>query len=185
MTPPRILPALAFVASSLFALRAATLERLSTSDLVQKSTDIVRAKVLGSTMSFRGTPGRGGVIYTHYTLQVVERWKGTTAARMDVAIPGGAVQNIRQTFPGAPGLDQNVEYVFFLWTSRSGLTQIMGLSQGLLAEKVDAAGATILYRNAANEPMVDSAGNPVSDSVFTMPLTAFRTTMLSYGLVGK
>ena len=185
MSRPRITVACVLAACTLATLEAATLERLTTADLVQKSTDIVRAKVLGYDTSFRGTPGRGGILYTHYTVQVLERWKGNPAAQMDVAVPGGYLQNVRQTFPGAPTLDQNVEYVFFLWTSRSGLTQIMGLSQGLLIEKVDAGGDIVLSRNASSEPMVDSSGQAVSDTSFTMSLSAFRSTMQSYGLVGK
>jgi hypothetical protein len=185
MSRPRILTICVLAACTLASLQAATLERLSTADLVQKSTDVVRAKVVGYDTRFRGTAGRGGILYTHYTVQVLERWKGDPAARMDVAVPGGTLQNVRQTFPGAPTLEQGVEYVFFLWTSRSGLTQIMGLSQGLLSEKVDAGGATVLCRNASSEPMVDSSGQAVSDTSLTMPLSAFRTTMQSYGLVGK
>ncbi len=185
MSRPRITAACVLAACTLATLQAATLERLSTADLVEKSTDVVRAKVLGYETRFRGTPGRGGILYTHYTVQVLERWKGNPAARMDVAVPGGSLHNVRQTFPGTPTLEQNVEYVFFLWTSRSGLTQIMGLSQGLLREKVDASGETVLRRNASAEPMVDSSGHSVSDTSFTMSLSAFRGTMQSYGLVGK
>ena len=185
MSRSRTPVACVFVACALATVQAATLERLATADLVQKSTDVVRAKVLGYDTSFRGTPGRGGIVYTHYTVQVIERWKGTLAARMDVAVPGGSLGNVRQTFPGAPTLEQNVEYVFFLWTSRSGLTQIMGLSQGLMSEKVDARGETVLHRHASAEPMVDSSGQAVSDTSFSMSLSAFRSTMQSYGLVGK
>ncbi len=185
MTPRHTLGILALIATSLGSVSGATLEKLTTDDLVQKSTDIVRAKVISASTSYRGTAGRGGMIYTHYTLQIVERWKGLDGVRMDLAVPGGTVGNIRQTFPGAPTLEPSIEYVFFLWTSRTGLTQIMGLSQGLLTEKVDASGATILYRNASAEPMVDSAGTPVTDSGFRLPLAAFRTTMQSYGLASK
>jgi hypothetical protein len=160
---------------------AATLERLSMSDMVQKSMDIVRARVLGSSVSFRGTPGRG-IIYTHYTVQVIERWKGNTATQLDVAVPGGAVQNIRQSFPGSPTLAQNSEYVLFLWTSKTGLTQILGLSQGLMNEKVDASGNAVLWRGASDEPMVDGSGNSVTNSPFVTSLTEFRATMRNYGL---
>ena len=159
---------------------AASLERLSMDDMVQKSTDIVRAHVVNSSESFRGR-----TIYTHYTLQVEERWKGNAVSQMDVAVPGGAVRNIRQTFPGAPVLNQGSEYVFFLWTSRSGLTLIIGLSQGLMNVNVDASGSTVLWRGAATEPMVDGSGNSVTDAPFSTSLPTFRTMMRGYGLVAK
>lgn len=164
---------------------AATLERLSMDDMVQKSTDIVRARVVSSSQSFRGAAGRGGTIYTHYTIQVEERWKGNATAQMDVAAPGGTVQNIRQIFPGTPQLAQGSEYVLFLWTSPSGVTQIIGLSQGLLNVNVDASGKLVLTRGAATEPMVDRSGNPVTDTPFSTTLTAFRATMRAHGLTDK
>jgi hypothetical protein len=168
-----------------FAVQAATLERLTMDDMVQKSTAIVRARVLSSAASFRGTPlGRSGMIYTHYTVQVLEQWKGEAASRMDVAVPGGFAQGVRQSFPGAPVLALNSEYVLFLWTSRSGLTQILGLSQGLMGLRPDTSGKMLVSRNASREPMVDAAGRAVPDSGFNMSLAEFRETMSRYGLTG-
>jgi hypothetical protein len=165
-------------------LHAATLERLSMDDMVQKSTDIVLGRVTAVSASFRGTPGRGGIIYTHYTIQVMERWKGHAAARMDVAVPGGVAQGLRQTFPGAPTLNTSSEYMFFLWTGPSGLTQVIGLSQGLMNVTVDASGNAMVQRGASSEPMVDSAGNPVTDSAVTFSLTSLRATLKKFGLQG-
>jgi hypothetical protein len=173
---------LALAASFAAPIPAATLEQLSMGDMVQKSTDIVRVRVQSSSASLRGIPGRG-IIYTRYTVQVLERWKGNAAAQMDVAIPGGAVGNRRQTFPGAPTLNPNGEYVLFLWTSPTGLTQIIGLSQGLVNVTVDASGTSILGRGSISEPMVDASGNSVTDPGFSTTLPSFRTVMRStYGL---
>jgi hypothetical protein len=182
---PRFTIALALAACFAGLMPAATLERLSMDDMVQKSTDIIRARVVSSSVRFRGVAGRGGTIYTHYTVEVSERWKGNAASQMDVAVPGGVIANIRQTFPGAPVLNQGSEYIFFLWTSRTGLTQIIGLSQGLMNLKVGASGDAVLWRGAASEPMVDGAGNAVTDSLFSTSFSAFRTTMRGYGLAEK
>jgi hypothetical protein len=171
----------ALLASIAGPIPAATLERLSMDDMVQKSTDIVRVRVQNSSVSLQGTPGRG-TIYTHYTVQVLERWKGNSAGQMDVAVPGGTVAKRTQTFPGAPALVPNTEYVLFLWTSPSGLTQIIGLSQGLVNVKTDASGAVLLRRAGIGEPMVDSSGNSVTDPGFSTTLTGFRTAMRTYGL---
>jgi hypothetical protein len=165
-------------------LPAATLEKLSLDDMVAKSTEIVRGRVVSSAAGFRSPASRGGIIYTSYTIEVAERWKGSGGTRMSVAVPGGIAQGMQQTFPGAPGLASNTEYVFFLWTSRSGLTQIIGLSQGLMNLKADANGKITVSRSASTEPMVDTQGNPIRDQAFAMSLTEFRSTMSRYGLSG-
>ena len=166
------------------ALHAATLERLSLDDMTSKSTDIVRGRVVGSSEGFRGTPGRGGIIYTYYTIEIAERWKGGSGSRMDIAVPGGAVGALRQTFAGAPALLANTDYVFFLGSSRSGLTQIIGLTQGLMNLKLDSSGKANVSRPASAEPMVDAYGRPVTDTGFSMSMSEFRAAMGSFGLKG-
>ena len=109
-------------------LQSATLERLTLDDMIQKSTAIVRAKVTGSFAL-----ANGPLIYTHYTLQVDETLKGTRQLQMDVAVPGGEVNHVRQSFAGAPEFGMGSEYVFFLWTGKSGITQVIGLTQGVFA----------------------------------------------------
>jgi hypothetical protein len=168
------------------AVEAATLERLSMDDMVGKSTDVVRGRVVASNASFRGgVARRGGMIYTHYTVQILERWKGVEAAEMDVAVPGGSAQGLRQLFPGAPGLQSGSEYIFFLWTSRSGLTQIIGLSQGVMTLRADDSGKLQVERRATADPMVDASGKSVTDSGLRMTLAEFRAAMNRYGLEGR
>lgn len=164
---------------------AATLERLSMDDMVQKSTAIVRGRIIGSSASFRGLPGKSVTIYTHYIIQVAESWKGALSGQVDVAVPGGLANGIRQTFAGAPVLDSNADYVLFLWTSRTGLTQIIGLSQGLMSLKLDASGNSVLGRGPSSEPMVDNTGKAVADKGFSMSLSDFRAMMRGYGMVSS
>ncbi len=163
-------------------LPAATLEKLSLDDMVHKSTAIVHGRVQASSTSVRGIAGRGGIIYTHFAVQVLEQWKGAPLSRVDVAVPGGAVQGRQQSFPGAPALNLNSEYVLFLWTSPAGLTQIIGLSQGLMTLHADASGNLVLSRFASQERMVDASGATVSDRSFSMSLGDFRATMTKYGM---
>ncbi len=142
----------------------ATLQRLSMDDMVGQSTDIVRARVVSSSAGFRGAPGSSGMIYTWYKLQVVERWKGGTAAQMQVAVPGGELGGLRQTFAGAPLLQNGKDYVLFIWTSPRGLPQILGLSQGLFDIRQDSAGNLDAHRAAITEPMLDPVTrNQVAD----------------------
>ncbi len=161
---------------------AATLQQLTLDDMIGKSTDIVRGKVSAQSASFRNLPGRSGMIYTHYSIDVSERYKAG-AARMDVAVPGGTVQGYRQMFAGAPALKVGDEFVFFLWTSKSGLTQIIGLTQGLFSLVPDTGGKLTASRAAGSEPMLDSSGNPVTDKGIQMTLSGLKARIAA--VLGK
>jgi len=130
--------------------RATTLEQLSMTSMIQQSTAIVRAKVTGSYAA-----NRKGQIYTFYRLQVLENLKATTPASAEVAVPGGSLNGVQQVVPGAPGLVAGQEYVLFLWTSKSGLTQVIGLSQGLFDVGKDASGNPILSQSPIGDATVN------------------------------
>jgi hypothetical protein len=150
-------------------LQCATLERLSLDDLIGKSTSIVRAKVVSSYGAFTGP-----IIYTHYGLQVSETLKGQASA--EVLVPGGAAGNLRQTFAGAPQLQPGQEYVLFLWTGKSGLTQVIGLTQGLFAIAGGSAADPTVTRGASRELMLDrSTAQPVKDETLVMRLSELRS----------
>jgi hypothetical protein len=149
---------------------ATTLQLLSTDDMIQQSTAIVRAKVTGSNSAFRGKD-----IFTYYQLQVVETLKAGPSPLATVAVPGGAAGGIRQVVPGAPVLANGQEYVIFLWTSKSGLTQIIGLSQGLFAVTQNPAGLAVMVRPAAVSMMVNRSGETVADQPASMSLSSLRT----------
>ncbi len=151
----------------LTGLSASTLQRLSLNDMVLKSTMIVQGKVQpGTTAALRGP-----IIYTHYQITVTTAYKGMPSGpSLDVAVPGGALNGMLQPVAGAPTLTAGQQYVFFLWTSKSGLTQVIGLSQGLFSVTTNAQGQVIVSRGAANALVVDSSGNPVTDTGLQMPL---------------
>jgi hypothetical protein len=155
---------------SLSTLRSATLERLSLDDMIMKSTAIVRGKVTGSNASFSGP-----IIYTHYTIQVSEHFKGDSRSSVDLVVPGGVVNNVRQTFPGTPEFKAGDEFVFFLWTGRSGQTQIIGLTQGLFTLAPDASSGTMATRAASKEVMLErGTGQQVKDQTLVMSLSDLR-----------
>ena len=87
------------LAAGLVPLRAAILERLSLDELTQQSTAIVRAKAVGSFAEFRGS-----MIYTHWKIQVVDRWKGPDRSTLEVLVPGGRTRELHQDVAGAPML---------------------------------------------------------------------------------
>ena len=158
---------LALAAGCLTYASASTLQRLSLTDMIQKSTAIVRGTIQpGTSASLRGQ-----LIYTHYQISVTTSFKGATSKSIDVAIPGGTLNGLQQPVAGSPILKPGQDYVFFLWTSRSGMTQIIGLSQGLFNITTNAQGQTIISRGAAGTPMVDESGQPVTDSGLQLPLS--------------
>jgi hypothetical protein len=118
---------------------------------------------------------RGSVIYTRCTVSVSERWKGQTPSEAEFVIPGGSANGLVQTFTGTPTFNRGDEYVLFLWAGRSGILQIIGLSQGKfdLRETGKASEATV-HRAAAAERMLDKAGNPVQDQAVDMTAAELR-----------
>jgi hypothetical protein len=158
--------------------QATTLERLSLGDMIAKSTSIVHAKVTGTYSALVGAD-----IYTYYQLQVSEVLKpsGQAAQSWQVAVPGGTAKGLRQMIPGAPAITIGGDYVLFLWTSRSGLTQVIGLSQGLFRMAQDSTGAAILVRPASSAPMVDKNGMAVTDQATTYRWSDVRAQILRAG----
>jgi hypothetical protein len=152
-------------------LQSATLERLSLNDMVQKSTAIVRGTVTGSHAAQQGP-----LIYTHYTIQVTEQFKGAPQKTVDVVVPGGVANNLRQTFAGTPSFRTGDDYVFFLWTSsQSGLTHIIGLTQGLFAVS-GPSGSPVATRVASKEVMLEpGTGRQVKDQTLVMNLSDLRS----------
>jgi hypothetical protein len=158
------------LAVALAPVRATTLERLPLDEMAQKSTAIVRAKVVGSSGVLRGAD-----IYSIYQIEIIESWKGTNKPNpAQVAIPGGIAGGFRQMVAGAPSLRVGEEYVMFLWTSRSGLTQIIGLTQGLFNVRPSEAGDAAATRAAAGELMLDANGRAVTDEAVSMKLSDLK-----------
>jgi hypothetical protein len=157
-------------------MSASTLQRLSLNDMILKSTTIVRGKVQPGPSAVL----RGALIYTHYQLLVTSTYKGTAAApTIDVAIPGGQLNGLLQPVAGAPRIAAGQDCVMFLWTSKTGLTQIIGLSQGLFNVTTNAQGQVMVARGAANATILDSSGNVVPDSSMQMPLAQLVNTIQS------
>jgi len=156
-------------------LGAATLQQLSMNDLIAKSTAIVRGTVQASY-----TASSGPVIFTHYRVQVMEQWKGSMGGTADVAVPGGIAAGVRQTYEGAPLFQPGAQYVLFLWTGKSGMTQIMGFSQGVFAVALDGSSDPEVTRSASHELMLDPVTHQqVNDQTVTMRLSALRSLVTS------
>jgi hypothetical protein len=139
--------------------------------MITQSTAIVRAKVGGS---YAASSGR--VIYTHYSIQVSEQFKGGSPGSMDIVVPGGAANNQWQFFAGAPEFQPGDEYVFFLWTGKSGLTQVVGLTQGLFSIPPGTSADPVATRPASGELMLaHGSGAPVKNETLVMKLSDLRS----------
>jgi hypothetical protein len=171
--PSRLLISLVLMAP----LPATTLQQLTLDDMIQKSTAIVRARVTGARTESRGA-GPGADIYTYFQLQVTETWKSAAQPIAEVAVPGGVANGIRQSVAGAPELKPGQEYVLFLWTSRSGLTQVIGLSQGVFKLSEEGSGGGVAMRPAASELMLDASGLTVEDRPVSLQLQDLRAHVL-------
>ena len=148
---------------------ATTLLQMSMNDLILQSTSIVRAKITGTR-----TGAVGGDIYTYYQLQVSETLKKGAIQPVEFAVPGGVYGNTRQIGIGSPVFNEGQEYVLFLWTSRSGMTQVIGLTQGMFNLSRDASGDAVLNRPAIADQMVDKSGKAVTDAAVTMKWSELR-----------
>ena len=149
---------------------AATLQQLTIEEMAQKSTEIVRGRV-GSCVG----EVRGPVIYTRCRISATEHWKGAPGATLELVIPGGTAGGFTQKFTGTPVLGPGQEYVFFLWAGRSGMNQILGLSQGLFELGADGKTGVQAKREASHELMLGPDGSPVSDTTVRMGVSELRT----------
>jgi hypothetical protein len=152
-------------------LPAATLQQLTLDDMIAQATAIVQGTVVDSWAALTGS-----VIYTHYKVQVSESFKGPRQGSVELVVAGGVVNNLSQSFSGSPVLNKGDQFVFFLWTSRAGLTQIMGLTQGLFAIAPGAATDPLATRAATRELMLDpKTAQPVKDALLSMHLSDLRS----------
>jgi hypothetical protein len=148
---------------------AATLEKLSLEEMTQKSTIIVRGRVSGCAGELRGS-----LIYTRCQVAVTERWKGQAASQVDFVVPGGSAAGMKQIFTGTPKFGAGEEYVLFLWSGRSNLNHVIGLSQGAFDLKSNGKGGAVAQRAATSEVMLDKSGQPVEDTPVQMGVDELR-----------
>jgi hypothetical protein len=162
---------LTVLATLALPLTGTTLEKLSFDEMVAKSTLIVRGRI-----SPAGVRQHGPIYYSHYTVQVSEQYKGPSARMIDVVLPGGTIGRTQQTFSGVPAFSPDTDLVLFLWTSKSGLTHVIGLSQGIFQVSKDAAGQTIFSREAILEGLIDSrTGRSANDGGMRFTASEFAS----------
>jgi len=158
------------------SLGAATLQKLTLSEMIEKSTAVVRAKVGQCASDLRGS-----TVYTTCQLSVLEQWKGQAASANRVTLPGGTAKGIRHIFAGVPALQTGDERIFFLWAGKSGEPQLIGLSQGLMRLEKLADGTVMAVRTPGRDRMLDTSGQPVWDEGIEMPFAELRRLVQAAG----
>jgi hypothetical protein len=157
--------------AALIPAPATTVRSASLDELIQLASSVVRGRVTESSTALKGT-----LIYTHYTVQVLDQWKGPAAVQVDVQIPGGSYNGEQQSIAGAPQLAIGTQYVFFLWTAPSGANLPLGLSQGVLSIESDAAGGATVIRPPSEALALNSAdGAPSPQEPMQMRLSDFAS----------
>lgn len=165
-----VVAALAYV----LPLGATTLEQLSIDQMIEKSSLIVRGKVSESH-----AVRRGSMIYTVYRVDVAEQLKGTRASSVEVLVPGGTLDGMRQSFAGTPVLKSGSEYAVFVWTGGSGVNYIIGLSQGLFDIEKSADGQLQLKRGALDTHTLDSRGREVVSRPVSVTWSRLKSKVLT------
>jgi hypothetical protein len=131
----------------------------------------VRGKLVSASAMFHGP-----VIYTHFKIQVSERYKGAAAASEEFMVPGGSANGYTQDVAGSPDLSLGHEYVLFLWKGPSGNTQIIGLTQGVFTLPAAAATDPTATRAPTTELMIDrSTGQAIKDERLILKLSDLRS----------
>jgi hypothetical protein len=161
--------------ASLVPAHATTVRSASLDELIQLSTSVIRGQAVACSTTLKGS-----LIYTHYTVQVLDQWKGPAAVQVDVQIPGGAFGGMQQSIAGAPQLTIGSQYVFFLWTAPSGANMPLGLSQGVLSVTSDTMGAITVIRPPSEALALNPAGAAsASQDPMQMKLTDFANRVSS------
>jgi hypothetical protein len=158
---------------SVSLLHAVTLQSLSMDDMAQKSTSIIYGRVLDSYGAVQGS-----LIYTHYHVQVLDTWKGSSTVT-EIMLPGGVANGLRQTFAGVPSLTIGANYLMFLWAGPVGSPQLVGLTQGLLNVAPDSHGNLMASRPMTTEQLLDANGKAVQDQPVSLQLSALKSNVIS------
>jgi len=148
------------------AARATTLQHLTVKDMALRSTQVVRGYVQHDR-----TGTCGPMVCTHYRVVVSDWWKGSGGHVVDIAVQGGVLNGMRETWEGTPELVDGQEYVLFLWHSSLGTNLILGLSQGLFTVDQRAGEAV---QSAATGHVVESSGAGVNPDPVRMNLAQMR-----------
>ena len=102
-------------------------------EVVRRAVVIIRGTVASSRVEWVDR-----TIFTFHDVVVSETIKGATRTSITVAVPGGAIGNVRTVWPGAPAIRLGDELVFFGTAFRGRPAfEAVGLFDGLVEVHTD------------------------------------------------
>ncbi len=131
----RFIPALALL--GLTAATATVVLRLDIEQLVGGAETVVHGRVV---RSWPGWDEGRTTIWTHYEVEAYSVWKGRTGASVVISEPGGEIDGVRMSIPGAPRYRVGEEVVIFAARTPIGYLRTHGWDQGRFRVE-EAAGA--------------------------------------------
>ena len=99
----------------------------SVEDLARGSDAVVRGRVTKVTPHWSSDHRR---ILTDAEVETSSVWRGSTASRVTVVVPGGVVDGIGQRVDGSPTFAEGEEVALFLERAGDGRYRVHGLGQG-------------------------------------------------------
>ena len=121
-------------------------------ELAGEADVIVHARV--ARVDARQAPGTLRVERV-VTLAVVRALKGSPGEALQLVLPGGTYGRYRTVMPGVPEVAEGEEAVLFLRPSPTGVTHLVGFSQGVMRVRID---PTTGQRMVAAPVMAEGAG---------------------------
>lgn len=106
-------------------------------DLARSAEVVIHGRVI---RHWAGWDASHRYIWTHYVVQVQDRFKGNTAGETIASEPGGVVNDIGMKIEGVPEYQDGDEVVAFLHRTPIGYWRSYGLAQGRFKVVQDAAG---------------------------------------------
>ena len=155
---------------------ATTLARMDLDDLAGHSHAIAHAKIVAKRTQWNA--GRT-LIPTVYTVEPLEYLKGSLGPVFEIHEPGGELDGLSLTVPGAPNFTVGDETVLFLWTSPQGQHQVIGFQQGAFGVRTDAQSGQKVVDRAVRIGSVQDAQAAASASLTSRSLSQLKQQIRS------
>jgi hypothetical protein len=151
---------------------AATLQILTVDQMTATASAIVQGKIVASHADWIN--GKGSSIYTSYTVQADSYLKGNLGRTFQLIEPGGQVDNLVGSVPGAPVFHVGEHVVLFVQTDGpKNFHQAIGYEQGVFRVRPDpVTGALTVNHSQA----LANAGQIVASDELPNLVTGSRTS---------
>lgn len=137
---------------------------------VDEAEAIVLGRVTGTRSAFDPT---GRWILTTATIQVDKSMKGSSIGTIEVTVPGGQVDGIRQETVGTPSFRQGDEKILFVKQDRVGPT-VLYLDQGSYEVRKDSSGRRTITPASTDLVLLDGQTGKIAAAEETRTLESFE-----------